>query len=306
MNEIIKCTNLSKRFKRRFAVDELDLSINQGEIFGFLGPNGAGKSTTLRMMVGLIRPTSGNITIYGHNVWSDHCKALKNVGALVEAPSFYGYLSARSNLNVLANSGNNYSDKDIDSVLDRVGLLDRANDKVKTYSQGMRQRLGIALAIIGNPKLILLDEPTNGLDPQGMKEVRELIKKLRDEQEMTVFLSSHLLNEIEQICDSVAIINKGKTIQTGKVSEIISGKNVFKLDAKPIDKAIDIISKLDWVSKYRSDIDSIIVTLNENNPNELNKLLVQNDIEVYTLEPLKTTLEEQYLKLVENSNAETD
>jgi ABC-2 type transport system ATP-binding protein len=169
-------------------VDSLDLDVRAGDVFGFLGPNGAGKSTTLRMMVGLIRPTSGSVTLFGHDIWRDRTRALRKVGVMIESPAFYKYLSGRDNLYMLANTGGHASAKEVTEALDTVGLLDRAGDKVKSYSQGMRQRLGIALAIIGKPELVLLDEPTNGLDPQGMKEVRDLIRTLSADHGITVFL----------------------------------------------------------------------------------------------------------------------
>ncbi len=305
MDAPVVTSGLTKRFGRITAVDELDLSVGAGEVFGFLGPNGAGKSTTLRMMVGLVRPTRGSVMLFGVDVCRDHCRALRRVGALIEEPAFYKYLSGRDNLRILANTGADCPAKKIDAALDLVGLLDRARDKVKTYSQGMRQRRGIALAVINEPELVLLDEPTNGLDPQGMKEVRELIKRLSSELRLTVFLSSHLLHEVEQVCTRIAVINKGNVIESGRVSDLLAGSNVYQVAAEPSEQAHRIIAGLDWANVESESDGRLNVALTR--PSfELNKVLVESGVAVSALAARQTSLEELYLRLMDDGNAETD
>ena len=216
---ILKTENLSKSFGKTQAVDGLSLNVPEGSVYGFLGPNGGGKSTTIRMMMDLITPDSGEVFIQEKSVQKNRFKALSNIGALIERPDFYQHLSGQTNLEMLARMDGVDSTR-IQDVLSRVGLSKRASDKVKHYSQGMRQRLGIAQALLSQPKLLILDEPTNGLDPQGMKEVRELIGELSSEG-ITVFLSSHLLDEVQKVCDHVGIINQGKLIIEGKIILIL-------------------------------------------------------------------------------------
>ena len=213
--KIIEIKGLTKKFKDVKAVDELSLNVNKGDIFGFLGPNGAGKSTTIRMLLTLIRPNEGTIRIFGKPLNEERAIILKDVGAIVEKPDFYNYLSAYKNLEILGRiSGREISSNRIMEILEIVGLKERSTSKVKTYSHGMKQRLGIAQALLHDPELIILDEPTTGLDPQGMKEIRDLVIHLRDEKNKTIFLSSHLLSEVEQIANRMIIINKGKTIRS--------------------------------------------------------------------------------------------
>jgi ABC-2 type transport system ATP-binding protein len=300
---VIECTKLSKRFRKLNAVDTLDLQINEGDVFGFLGPNGAGKSTTLRMMVGLIRPSKGSLKVFGYDCWKQHTKAMADVGAFIESPAFHGYLSGRDNLKILTNIGRNCSDNEIDRVLDVVGLLNRGKDKVRTYSQGMRQRLAIALAIAGNPRLVLLDEPTNGLDPQGMKEIRELITHLAEDLKMTIFLSSHLLHEVEQVCSKIAVINKGKLIASGKVSELLYGNNSYNLLVDSKQKVEEVLEKLDWAKLKSAEENNLNIALSSKDSAELNKALVNGGVSVFSLERCKTSLEDMYLKLMDESNA---
>jgi ABC-type multidrug transport system ATPase subunit len=281
------------------AVDGLDLIVERGEVFGFLGPNGAGKSTTLRIMVGLVRPTRGSVRLFGHDVWREHCAAMRNVGAMIESPSFYKYLSGRDNLRILYNTGGNCTSKEINEALAIVGLSDRADDKVKAYSQGMRQRLGIALAIIGKPELILLDEPTNGLDPVGMKEVRDLIERLSRELNLTVFLSSHLLHEVEQVCTRIAVVNKGRVIESGKVSDLLKQSDTYDVHAHPSEAAHEVLAGLDWATVTSSSDGMVNVKLTDRGPAELNKALVERGIAVSALIPRKPSLEELYLHLMD-------
>jgi ABC-type multidrug transport system ATPase subunit len=211
---VLSTHGLTKAFNGVVAVDHLDLSVRRGDVFGFLGPNGAGKTTTIRMIFGLISPTSGYVEVLDHRVPNDKREALRHIGGFVEVPAFYGNMSARRNLRLMGRLNDVHDEKRIAEVLDIVGLLERADSKVGDYSHGMKQRLGIANALLHRPELIVLDEPTSGLDPQGMKDVRELIRALGTEG-TTVFLSSHLLHEIEQVCNRAVIINKGRVVVEG-------------------------------------------------------------------------------------------
>lgn len=219
---IIEIRGLTKRFGTNVAVNNLDLTVLRGDIYGFLGPNGAGKSTTIRMMLSLIRPTAGTISIFGQPLAENRSAVLRRVGAIVEKPDCYLYLTARRNLDILGRlAGADVSRRTIDAALDRVGLSERADDKVKTYSYGMKQRLGIAQALLHNPDLIILDEPVNGLDPQGVREIRSLILELARENGKTVFLSSHILSEVEMTANRMVIISNGRAVVEGTVKELL-------------------------------------------------------------------------------------
>ena len=218
---IIEIRSLCKTFGQFRAVDNLDITVNQGDIYGFLGPNGAGKSTTIRMLLSLISPTSGNISVFGHSLLTHRNQILSGIGAIVEKPDFYLYLTAEQNINILAKlHGIDLGIKEIHRALDQVGLLDRAKSKVKTFSYGMKQRLGISQALIHNPQLIILDEPTNGLDPAGIQEVRQLLRNLAD-QGMTVFVSSHLLSELEMISNHLVMLREGQVLFTGPIDQLL-------------------------------------------------------------------------------------
>lgn len=302
MQEIIlKTNNLSKSYKKRKAVDALNLEVFKGDVFGFLGPNGAGKSTTIRMLFSLIFPDEGEIELFGKSLKHNRKQALMQVGGVVEKSDFYLYLSGYQNLELLNSMSAGKNKKRIMEVLELTGLKDRAFDKVKTYSHGMKQRLGIAQSLVSNPKLVILDEPTNGLDPQGMKEIRDLIKNLSSSENITVFISSHLLHEIEQMANRMAIINQGKLIAQGNVKELLSsdeGKYFFRVNDK--EKALNLLR-----DKYGSlDINSTnegieFMTDNSFVP-EINKLLVENNIEVSAIIP-KRSLEEYFLSVTDNN-----
>jgi ABC-type multidrug transport system ATPase subunit len=305
-DEVVVCSKLTKRFRRLVAVDGLDLVVRRGDVFGFLGPNGAGKSTTLRMMVGLVRPCRGSVTLGGHNVWRDRRAALGNVGALVEEPSFYKYLSGRQNLRILGSSGGHCSNREVDAALDRVGLIGRARDKVKSYSHGMRQRLGIALATLAQPDLVLLDEPTNGLDPKGMKEVREMIASLAREHGMTVFLSSHLLHEVEQVCTRIAVIDKGRLIESGAVHELLGDGQSCEIRVDAPSRAAEALKDLGKAAVTETTEQGLVVSLNCAEPSEVNRFLVERGFAVSALIPRKRSLEELYMKLMEDADASSD
>ena len=236
-NTILQTIELKKYFGSVHAVDGVSLNVQHGEVFGFLGPNGAGKTTTISMVLGLLHPTAGEIRLFEQPVKPDHNSALRRVGSLVGAPSLVPYLSARDNLALLARLHPGTPKGRIGEILEQVGLTEAANRKAGKYSSGMKQRLGLAMALLNNPELLILDEPTNGMDPAGMREIRILLRSLV-EQGVTVFLSSHLLHEVEQVCDRVAVLNKGKIIAQGAVNELLGQKAVVRVRvASPTDAA---------------------------------------------------------------------
>ena len=297
--KIIEIKGLTKKFKDVKAVDELSLNVYKGDIFGFLGPNGAGKSTTIRMLLTLIHPNAGTIRLFGKPLNEERALILRDVGAIVEKPDFYNYLSAYKNLEILSRiSGKDVSSNRIMEILETVGLKERRASKVKTYSHGMKQRLGIAQALMHDPDLIILDEPTTGLDPQGMKEIRDLIIHLRDEKNKTIFLSSHLLSEVEQIANRMIIINKGKTVVEGHVQDLLNSaglKVTFEVD--DLDSAKHLISQSRWDNKIESITNNkLIFNLSSEEIAALNEFFVYNDISVSAVIPTRS-LEEYFLKI---------
>lgn len=305
MNEekVIEILGLTKKFKNLIAVNDLDLTVYKGDVFGFLGPNGAGKSTTIRMMLSLISPTSGTIKIFGKSLLSDRKYILKKVGAIVEKPDFYKNLTAYKNLSILGRlSMGEVSRKKIMEILELVGLEKRYKSKVKTFSHGMKQRLGIAQALLHDPDLIILDEPTTGLDPQGMKEIRDLLVLLSREKGKTIFLSSHILSEIEIIANRMIILDKGKEVVEGKVSELLN-KNKLKVTFEVDDNnsARKILEGTEWQDKIYSSIDNkIVFILEPEDISSLNKLFVENNIAVSAVIPTRS-LEEYFLNITEKS-----
>ncbi len=306
MNDIVLRTeHLGKHYKNRWAAQEINLEVHRGDVFGFLGPNGAGKSTTIRMILSLIKPTSGTIELFGHNLFTDRESALRNVAGIVEKPDFYLYLSAYRNMQIAGSLtlGTTPHDKKIMDTLDIVGLSERALDKVKTYSHGMKQRLGIAQALLCDPKLIMLDEPTNGLDPQGMKEVRELIVRLTKERGITVFLSSHLLNEVEHVATRMAIINKSKMIVQGSVEELLkSNANKVLINVSPVKKSVSILKKIKTVGEIMITEEGITCRVDQRHIPSVMKALVSAGCSVYSVQP-KHSLEEYFLSITAESLA---
>lgn len=304
METVLQVKNLTKRFRNLVAVDNLELTVNRGDIFGFLGPNGAGKSTTIRMMLSLIYPDTGEVLLFGKPLKKNFKEVLKNVGAIVEKPDFYLYLSAFKNLEILAKLyGISPSKKQIMENLELVGLEKRYKSKVKTFSHGMKQRLGIAQALLHDPELIILDEPTSGLDPHGMKEVRDLITRLARDKGKTIFLSSHLLNEIELIANRMVIINKGKTVIEGNVSDLLDKSNadyVFALE--DINKGIKVLTDLNYAAGIDFEVqrDEVIVKSKRIPVQELNKIFIQNNVDVLSFFP-RRTLEEYFLSITQES-----
>jgi len=299
---VLKTSGLSKRFGTRWAARDLNLEVHRGDVFGFLGPNGAGKSTTIRMILTLLRPTAGSIEIFGKDLHKNRRSVLSRVCGIVEKPDFYLYLSAYKNLEIFGSMTRRVPRDEIMEALDVVGLKSRAFEKVKTFSHGMKQRLGIAQALLTKPELIILDEPTSGLDPQGMKEVRELIRRLSLESEMTVFLSSHLLSEVELVATRMAVINRGELIVQGSVSELLEKETMeYSIQVSPLDAAINLIGKLPWIEILSAKNSRIEVRVNPGHSSELNRLLVTNHIEVSSFYPHRT-LEDFFLKITEGTS----
>jgi ABC-type multidrug transport system ATPase subunit len=292
---VIDTRDLTKRYDERIvAVDRLTLQVQRGEVYGFLGPNGAGKTTTLRMLLGLVRPTSGGARVLGAAPGSPD--GLARIGALVETPSFYPFLSGRDNLRVLARHGD-VPETRIAEVLAEVGLADRAGDRFRTYSLGMKQRLGIAAALLKDPELLILDEPTNGMDPAGMAEMRRFIRSLgRDRR--TVLLSSHLMSEVEQICDRVGVIRGGTLVGEGTVEEL-RGRETLWLRAEPAASAERVLAAHALVEEVSRVDGGLRVTVDPDHAPVLNRALVEAGIAVSELRRERASLEEVFLELTE-------
>ncbi|WP_322815479.1 ABC transporter ATP-binding protein [Chloroflexus sp.] len=290
----IETIELTKRYGKRLAVDRLNLTVGKGEVFGFLGPNGAGKTTTIAMLLGLVRPTKGQAIVLGHDVQREPAEALRRVGAMIEAPAFYPYLSGADNLRVLARAGGIPAER-VDQVLTTVELSDRARDKVATYSQGMKQRLAIAAALLPNPELIMLDEPTNGLDPAGTVEIRNLIRELAAGGR-TILLCSHLLYEVEQLCSRVAILKEGKLIASGDVATLLRrGQGVrLRVQGDP-GPAVSLLRTLSWVNSVTVQGDAILIDAPADRTAEINALLIRADIVVAEIGASHSSLEEFFL-----------
>ena len=301
--KVIEVQGLTKKFNNLIAVNNLDLNVYRGDVFGFLGPNGAGKSTTIRMLLSLIKPTSGTIKIFDKPLNQNRIEILSKVGAIVEKPDFYLYLTAYKNLEILGKvSGLEVSKNMIMEMLEVVGLKERYNSKVKTFSHGMKQRLGIAQALLHDPELIILDEPTTGLDPQGMKEIRDLINQLSKEQGKTIFLSSHILREVELITNRMIIINRGTTQIEGEVEELLNKEKLsVTFEVGDIQCAIRIIKDSLWAPYFKSkEKNEITFEIDQPQISELNSYLIRNNIEVSAVIP-KRSLEEFFLKITEGS-----
>jgi ABC-type multidrug transport system ATPase subunit len=299
MNDIIKVSRLTKQFKNITAVNNLSFTVQEGDVYGFLGQNGAGKSTTIRMLLTLIAPTFGDIEIFGLSLHHYRNKILQQIGAVIEKPDVYKYLSAIDNVKLFAKlSGVRPTDKELMNRLEIVGLAGRAGDLVKTFSQGMKQRLGIAIALVHNPSLIILDEPTNGLDPQGIADIRNLILHLSREQKKTIVISSHLLSEIEQVATKVLIIDKGEKIKEGLASELFNpAQTLLELVTLQNDMAWNYLQQSVWQSSLISkNKTSVLFKLDKNDIPKLNQYLVQHNINVLSLQH-RNSLEDYFLQV---------
>ncbi len=291
---VIRTHGLTKRYKDVVAVSELNLEVQRGDVFGFLGPNGSGKTTTIGLMLGLLMPNGGNVEILGRDVREDK-DVLSRVGAMAETAAFYPYLSGYDNLRVLALMSN-VSPSRIWEVLELVGLKDRAKSRFRTYSLGMRQRLGIAAALLADPEVLLLDEPTIGLDPAGMKEVRDLVAEL-GRHGKTIFFCSHLLYEVEQICSKVAIIRKGKVLAEGKISELLHPTKYVEIVADDTSKTLEVLKSVDWIVNLQAGEKSIIAQLRDRDASEVVRLLTGHGIYPSAVIPKSSSLEDFFLEV---------
>jgi ABC-type multidrug transport system ATPase subunit len=301
---VLRTRNLSKTYGKRLAVDNLNLEVNRGEIFGFLGPNGAGKTTTIRMALGLIAPSAGSVEILGHDIATHRARILPRVGALVETPALYLYMSGRNNLRAVGSVLGGVPEERIDAVLELVGLRARQKDRVRTYSLGMKQRLGVAMALLQDPDVLLLDEPANGLDPAGIVEMRDLMHRLAAEGK-TVFISSHLLGEVQQICTRVAIIHLGKLVTESSIEELISGRGEYTVKLERANEALALIQKQPWGRGVRLDSSGALVTLApEGRGRDLNLFLVNAGFAPDTLMQTTQDLEQVFLSLTNSGTGE--
>ena len=289
---VLKCEHLHKNFGKKEILKDVSLELEKGDILGFIGPNGAGKTTTIKLILGLQSITSGTVKINGYDITSNFTNAIRNVGAIVENPDLYMYLTGSENLKLIANLYKGVGKERIDEVVKLVKLENRINDKVSRYSLGMRQRLGIAQAILHKPNLLILDEPTNGLDPEGIKEIRELLKDLAEKEEMAVLISSHNLLELETFCNKICIIKNGKVMETNKIEDvknIAKSGYIFEIDnTEMIDKMfknVTIVNRnMFKIAVDRDEVPSVI------------KKLVENDIKIYAVNENKISLEDAFLK----------
>jgi ABC-2 type transport system ATP-binding protein len=293
MPPVLVASNLTKVIGKRTIVDGVSFSLNPGEVFGFLGPNGAGKTTTIRMLVGLIKPTQGSVTICGYDVRRDFEKALRNVGCIVENPDLYRFMTGRENLEHFARMLS-VNSSEIERVAALVQLAHRLDQRVGTYSLGMRQRLGIAQALLGNPRLMILDEPANGLDPAGIREIRELLRSLARDRDMAVFVSSHLLGEVELMCDRVAIIHNGQLLREGAVSELISGQREMEFRVGDVARASQIVQAKGL--PFRVDTDRLWIAIEESDAPPLVAALAAEGIAVFHAQRHVQSLEEMFLQ----------
>ncbi|MEO8406375.1 MAG: ABC transporter ATP-binding protein [Chitinophagaceae bacterium] len=302
MPPVIQVKHLTKYFGDIKAVDDLSFTVAAGEVYGFLGQNGAGKSTTIRMLLTLIQPGTGEIALFGMDLEKNRHAIMQKIGAIVERPDLYKYLSAFENLKLFAGvSGIKISSKTLMEQLQRVGLAERAHSKVRTFSQGMKQRLGIAVALVHDPQLIILDEPTNGLDPQGIADMRKLITHLSHDLGKTVFVSSHLLTEIELIADSMLIIDKGKKVAEGRKEDLLNPvRTIVELITDDKENCVAKLEETQWSSSLlRSENGFVLLEINKASIPDLNRTLVEKGINVISLRP-KHSLEDYFLSLTGN------
>ncbi|HEY3970832.1 MAG TPA: ABC transporter ATP-binding protein [Solirubrobacteraceae bacterium] len=302
----IQTTGLTKRFGERAAIDSVDLQVPRGSAFGFLGPNGAGKTTMIRMLLGLTRASSGSMSVLGHPVPSERAEALARVGAIVEEPRFHPQLTGRENLRIVAAVRGPQTQARIVPALRRVGLSERADEKVKKYSLGMRQRLGVARCLLADPLLLILDEPTNGLDPGGIQEFREMIRDMVEQEGRTIFISSHLLDEVEKICDHAAIVDRGKILMQGAISELAEGgaRHELIVGADDLERALVVLEDCPQAQQSRRSEGTLHVVLAVDADSSvaeccaaINSALVAAGLAVFRLEPVRQSLEQRFLEV---------
>ncbi len=298
MEKILECKNLCKRFGKKEVLKDVSFTINEGDILAFIGPNGSGKTTTIKLILGLQKINSGEVIINNYNIKTDYLKAIERVGAIVENPDSYMYLTGWQNLKLIANCYENVKEETLKELVKYVGLEERIHDKVSKYSLGMRQRLGIAKALINSPNILILDEPTNGLDPEGIKDLRDLLKKLAADN-IGILISSHNLAELESFCNKVCIIDAGKIIETSKVNEFKNNENrvIFKVSDTsnlPIKDACEVKKHSFVVNKEPSEVANIV------------RILVEHNIDIYEVKEDVLTLEEAFLKKTGGKNVKVN
>lgn len=306
MEAILKTSNLSKRFGKRKVIDDISFEVYAGEVFGFLGPNGAGKTTTIKMIMGFLSADSGEIYINGYNLKKDFEKAMACIGGIVENPEMYKNLSGKTNLQMYARLHDGVTKERINEVVEMVGMQNRIREKVKKYSLGMKQRVGLAQAILHRPGILILDEPTNGLDPVGIKELRDILKKLAHEENVAVFVSSHMLSEMELMCDRVAIINNGKLQGVKLIKDLISGasgKTRYRFLTNAASKAEEILT-----SQHQEIIKNITeqyidLEIEENEVPAITALLVTNGIGLFGVSRIEVSLEDAFINVTGGGNS---
>ncbi|WP_433751273.1 ABC transporter ATP-binding protein [Falsibacillus pallidus] len=297
MTAIVELKNVTKVIKGKKIIDDLSFSIREGEVFGFLGPNGAGKTTTIRMIVGLMKLTSGDVLIKGKSIQKNYDQAIQHVGAIVENPELYKFLTGYQNLMQYARMVKGVSKERILEVVELVGLTDAIHSKVKTYSLGMRQRLGLAQCLLHKPKVMILDEPTNGLDPAGIREIRDYIRKLAREENMSVIVSSHLLSEMELMCDRIAIIQKGKLTDVQTVHDFVQGnEQVYLIETSASDKTMTLLEEQFNLAGRKTTAGIEVPLLKEQVP-AIIKILVENEVDVFGVKAIAKSLEDRFLEV---------
>lgn len=300
MAGIVEIQNVSKTIKGKTIIDSVSFEVNKGEVFGFLGPNGAGKTTTIRMIVGLIGITSGDIKISGHSIKSEFEKAVSHIGAIVENPEMYKFLSGYQNLVHFARMSNGIKTEKIDEVVKLVGLTERIHDKVKTYSLGMRQRLGLAQSLLHDPEVLILDEPTNGLDPAGIREIRDHLRMLTREKNMAVIVSSHLLSEMEMMCDRIGIIQNGQLIDVQLVRDFVEGtEKIYEIEVSPQEEAIRMLQAFYPHIKVQPTENGIAAPFKREEIPIVIRELASSGLQIYAVKEIIKTLEDRFLEVTE-------
>lgn len=306
MEAVLKINNLNKWFGKKKIIDDLSIEVYAGEVFGFLGPNGAGKTTTIKMIMGFLDIDSGEILINGINLRKNFEKAMSKIGGIVENPEMYKDISGLTNLKMYARLQNNISNERINEVVRLVGMENRIHEKVKKYSLGMKQRIGLAQAILHRPKILILDEPTNGLDPAGIKELRDILKNLAHNENVAVFVSSHLLSEMELMCDRVGIINNGKLLGVKTIEEMQSqasgGITVYRFTVKPVEKALELV-RVEYSDKIKAITeDHIDIAVDSDDVMKINALFAANAIGITGVAKIETSLEDAFMNITGGGN----
>lgn len=300
MEEILKIEHLTKYFGKRKIIDDISFDVCAGEVFGFLGPNGAGKTTTIKMIMGFLGKDGGSIKICGYDTKKNYEKAMANIGGIVENPEMYKDFSGLTNLKMYARLHDGVTKERIDEVVKLVGMENRIKEKVKKYSLGMKQRTGLAQALLHKPKLLILDEPTNGLDPAGIRDLRDILKSLAHEQNTAVFVSSHLLSEMELMCDRVAIINKGKIIGVKPIQELLdgaTGSEAHRFMVKPVEKALELLTP-EYGALIKQHTDSYIdIEITEDKIPQLTAILVNGGVGIFGVSKIEASLEEAFIRI---------